>query len=123
MNLAVPDCLVTNYEALGPNLELPDPDDRHVLAAAIRAGAQSIITSNLKDFPREQLARYGVEAVHPDDFILSMIDLSEGAVCAAITKQQMRLRNPPMAMTELLDGLQQVGLVGSVARLRSLVPV
>ena len=51
INQAVPDCLITDYEPLIDELELPDPDDRHVLAAAIRAGAQAILTLNLKDFP------------------------------------------------------------------------
>ncbi|MFE5700789.1 PIN domain-containing protein [Rhodococcus koreensis] len=56
MNRAVPDCLVTGYEALIPALTLPDEDDRHVLAAAIRAGAQVIVTANLRDFPDSDLA-------------------------------------------------------------------
>jgi predicted nucleic acid-binding protein len=50
MGKALPDAKVTGYESLVPALELPDPDDRHVLAAAIRAGAQMIVTSNLKGF-------------------------------------------------------------------------
>lgn len=51
MGKALPDANVTGYESLVPALDLPDPDDRHVLAAAIRVGAQMIVTSNLKDFP------------------------------------------------------------------------
>ena len=62
MNAAVPDCLVTGYEDIIDSLSLPDPDDRHVLAAAIRCGAQIIVTKNLKDFPGEILNRYGIEA-------------------------------------------------------------
>jgi predicted nucleic acid-binding protein len=49
MNAAVRDCLVTGYESLVEGLKLPDPDDRHVLAAAIKAGAQVIVTDNRKD--------------------------------------------------------------------------
>lgn len=64
MNANVRDCLVTGYEALIPTLELPDPDDRHVLAAAIRSSSRVIVTFNLNDFPVQALAPYGVEATH-----------------------------------------------------------
>jgi hypothetical protein len=63
MRIAVPDCLVTGHEHLIDGLDLPDRDDRHVLAAAIHAGAQTIVTANLKDFPSVALAPYGLEAV------------------------------------------------------------
>ncbi|HSP00135.1 MAG TPA: PIN domain-containing protein, partial [Thioalkalivibrio sp.] len=69
MNQAVPEALVIGHEPLIEGLTLPDPDDRHVLAAGIRAGAQLIVTFNLKDFPEETLAGFGIEAVHPDTFL------------------------------------------------------
>ena len=72
MNGAVRDCLVTGYEDLIESLSLPDPDDRHVLAAAIRAGAEVIVTFNLKDFPATTLSSYDLEAKHPDDFLVSL---------------------------------------------------
>src|SRR6476469_3518119 len=72
---AVPDALVTDYEHLIPALELPDPDDRHVLAAAIRAGAQVIVTENKKDFPDDALAPYDLEAQNADTFIHSVASL------------------------------------------------
>src|SRR5262245_16383071 len=71
MNEAVRDCLVTGYEDLIESVTPPDPDDRHVLAAAIRAGAGVIVTYNLADFPAEALARFDIEAQHPDDFLIS----------------------------------------------------
>src|SRR5712692_2845699 len=82
MNEAVRDCLVTGYEDLIASLSLPDPDDRHVLAAAIRANADVIITYNLTDFPAETLARFDIEALHPDDFLVCLLDLAPGVVCA-----------------------------------------
>ena len=80
MNLAVPGALVDGYETLVEALKLPDPDDRHVLAAAITAGALVIVTSNIKDFPAETLGPLGIEAKTPDDFVLDQISLDEGNV-------------------------------------------
>jgi predicted nucleic acid-binding protein len=90
---AVPDCLVTGYEHLVESLDLPDPDDRHVLAAAIRANAQAIITFNLKDFPDHVLARYDMEPKHPDEFVLDSIDLAPGAVAKCVTDQAAALQS------------------------------
>src|SRR5713101_6221354 len=75
MNQAVADCLVSGYESLIASLSLPDPDDRHVLAAAIQAGAESIVTYNLGDFPAAALATHGVQAQHPDEFIAHFLDV------------------------------------------------
>jgi hypothetical protein len=76
LNAHVRDCLVTGYETLIDAVTLPDPDDRHVLAAAIRAGADLIVTFNLKDFPEKDLKPYGIEAQHPDDFLTFQLDLA-----------------------------------------------
>jgi predicted nucleic acid-binding protein len=66
MDAHVMDSLVTGYERLIETLDLPDPDDRHVLAAAIAGGADVLVTKNLKDFPADRLAPFGIEAQHPD---------------------------------------------------------
>jgi hypothetical protein len=76
MDRAALDALVVGYENLIPKLTLPDENDRHVLAAAIRGKAQVIVTMNLKDFPAEVLQKYDMEAQHPDEFILRLIDLA-----------------------------------------------
>ena len=117
---AVPDCLVTGYEHLIEGLDLPDPGDRHVLAAAIRAHAQALVTFNLKHFPDHVLARYDMEAKHPDEFVLNSLDLAPGAVVQCLTAQAAALRNPPVSVAELLDILRRAGLIQSVARLREL---
>lgn len=72
MNDAIRDVTVTGYEHLIDQLDLPDPDDRHVLAAAIHAEAQVIVTRNLRDFPTDRLNAWGVEAQHPDDFLTAL---------------------------------------------------
>lgn len=82
MNAAVPDCLVEGFEPIIGDLKLPDPGDRHVLAAAIKVGAQVIVTNNLADFPDEALARWSIEAKAPDDFVLGLIDFDARIVYA-----------------------------------------
>ncbi len=119
---AVPDCMVDGFDDLIAGLSLPDADDRHVLAAAIRAGAQTIVTFNLKDFPAESLALYGVEAQHPDDFVFDLLDLAPGAVLSAVNAQLASLKNPPQTLGQLLDTFRSQGLAQSVARLRELLP-
>lgn len=65
MMKAVPDCMVTGYQDLIEGLTLPDEDDRHVVAAAIRTSAQAIVTLNLDDFPSDVLGSLGIEAQTP----------------------------------------------------------
>jgi hypothetical protein len=114
------DCIVSGFDHLVQGLDLPDANDRHVLAAAIRAGAQAIITFNLDDFPQDKLAAYDVEAKHPDDFVLDAIDLAPGLVATVISEQAASLKNPPRTVGELLDTLRAQGLARSVAKLREL---
>jgi predicted nucleic acid-binding protein len=118
MNLALPDANVAGHEALAESLVLPDPDDRHVLAAAVRIGAQAIVTFNLDDFPAHALEPLGLEAKHPDDFLIEALDLAPGAIAAAVNEQAASLKNPARTIAELLDTLQQQGLPLAVARLR-----
>jgi len=119
MNASALDALVTGYEALISNLELPDPDDRHVLAAAIRANAAIIVTFNEKDFPADYLLNFGIETQHPDDFITHLLDLSPGLVCQAAKRHRASLRNPPKTVQEYLDTLERQQLPKSVAVFRS----
>jgi predicted nucleic acid-binding protein len=119
MNAHVEFCLVDGYEALIPGLTLPDPDDRHVLAAAIRAGADVIVTFNLSDFPPAVLAPLGIEAQHPDEFITHLLDLSPGPVCAAAKRQREALRNPPKTVAEYLATLARLSLPQTAIRLQA----
>jgi hypothetical protein len=119
MDAAVPCCLVTGFEPLISTLRLPDPDDRHVLAAAIHAGAESIVTFNLKDFPEELTRPHGVNATHPDAFLLQLLDGFEAEVCQAVRSQRGLLKNPPKTTEEHLATLEKIGLVQSVSLLRS----
>lgn len=116
---AIADCLVTGYEPLVDGLTLPDPDDRHVLAAAIRCSAQVIVTQNLKDFPVDALERFNIEAQGPDQFVLDVINLAPARVAAVVQQQSAALRNPVQTVEDLLDGLSDNGLPRASAALRS----
>jgi len=117
---AVPDILVRNYAPLIVGLELPDPKDRHVLAAAIRSGAQTIVTFNLKDFPETVLAGYDIVADHPDVFLLRLLDLSPHALLAVLDEQAEVLRAPKMSVEDVLARLEVLGIAEFVSRVRDL---
>lgn len=117
MNEAVPDCLVAGHEGLIPGLSLPDPDDRHVLAAAIHGGAESIVTYNVTDLPATALTAHGIQAKHPDDFIAHFLDVDCVALCTAVKKHRESLRNPPKTVEEYLATLAQLSLPRTVVGL------
>ena len=117
MDQAIPDALVTGHEPLVAGLVLPDPDDRHVLAAAIRCSASVIVTFNGRDFPNDVLASYGVEAQHPDEFIEYLFDLDQAAVVSAAQRQRQQLKNPPLDVDRYLEVLRRQGLVQAVKSL------
>jgi hypothetical protein len=117
MDQAIPDACVHDYEDLITGLTLPDCDDRHVLAAAIRCGASVIVTFNQKDFPCKTLEPFGIEAQHPDEFVDNLFGLDPAAVVAAAQKQRRQLKMPAMDVETFLDLLQRQGLVKSVQAL------
>lgn len=123
MDAHVRDCLVADYEDIIPVLTLPDPDDRHVLAAAICCGADVIVTFNLDDFPPDILRKWGIEAQHPDDFINHLLDLAPHLVCAAAKRQRANLKNPPKSVDDFLAALERQGLAQTVAGLRRFADV
>ena len=118
MNNAIDDVLVYGYEPFIEGLTLPDPDDRHVAAAAIRSGAEVIVTSNTKDFPADKLAPFGIEAQTPDEFVLHLIHLAPTRIVTVLHQQAAALTNPRMSVEDLLRRLRQVGLPRSVALIR-----
>lgn len=117
MTVAVPDAIVEKYEHLIADLDLPDPDDRHVLAAAIAATADTVVTANLGDFPPAAVPP-GITVVAPDDFVLGLTESDLDAVASVVAQQAADLRNPPMTTGELLNGLAMVGLRRSADALR-----
>lgn len=107
MNASVRDVLVTGFEPLIAALELPDPDDRHVLAAAIKAKAQVIVTANLRDFPDSVLSAWDVEARHPDDFLLDQFHIDALSLHRVIQDIANAWRDPDAGASEVLDALER----------------
>ncbi|MFV1872339.1 MAG: putative toxin-antitoxin system toxin component, PIN family [Oleiphilus sp.] len=118
MDENVRDAKVADYESLIDNLNLPDQNDRHVLATAIRCNADAIVTANVKDFPKEELEKYSIEVIHPDDFICYQIELDAGLVCNTVKRQRKALNNPPKSVEEILVHLQKCQLPQTVSALR-----
>jgi hypothetical protein len=116
----IDDAMVTNYEHLIETVTLPDPDDRHVLAAAIDAGAALIVTANVKDFPATALVAHDIMAVPPDDFICGLLAEDPQLVVAALSADRASLKNPPMTTETYFAALERAGLVETVAVLRTL---
>jgi hypothetical protein len=121
MEKAAPDALVTGYEHMIAGLRLPDPDDRHVLAAAIHCGASVIVTRNLVDFPPEDLKQFDLEAQHPDEFILHLLDLAPGLVVEAAKNHRLSLKNPPKTVEQYMAALEIQGLPQTAALLREYI--
>ncbi len=115
------DCLVDSYKWLILSLELPDPGDCHVLAAAIKTNADVIVTFNQKDFPASALGKYEIEAQHSDDFISYLLDLQPAQVATAAEICRKRLKNPPKSIDEYLDILLRQQLTITVDVLRELI--
>ncbi|MHB1921362.1 MAG: PIN domain-containing protein [Chitinophagaceae bacterium] len=119
MNSAFPDANITNYERIVRGLSLPDNNDRHILAAAIRGNANVIVTFNLKDFPYDNLKWYDIEAQHPDGFITNLINLDKSKSLQALHNLVKSLRNPPKSLKEVLQTLEICGLPNSVSNLKN----
>lgn len=116
MNTAFPDAKINGYESWIDQLELPDKDDRHVLAAAIRGKADVIVTFNLDDFPVSALQKFDIEPIHPDDFIVNLIDIDPEKSKIAFTKLVERLKNPPRDAEYVLNMFEKCGLEKTVSK-------
>ncbi|HVU60207.1 MAG TPA: PIN domain-containing protein [Mycobacteriales bacterium] len=122
MNSAFDDASVSGWQAVTAGLDLPDPDDRHVLAAAIAGGGQAIVTFNLKHFPDHALMPSGVEARHPDEFLLDQLDLRPSVALEVMQQQAADMAHPPSDLAGLLSRLERCGVSGFVEAVRRLAP-
>jgi len=117
MNEVVEDSLVENYEYLIERLTLPDPDDRHVLAAAIVGHADAIVTYNLKDFPSEVARIHEIEILHPDDFLIYQYDLNDVAFLTTVKELREGLKKPQVTAQQLIATYTTLSLHQTAERL------
>lgn len=110
MVTAFPEAITEVGDCIVQGLVLPDPDDRHVLAAAIKTKAALIVTNNIKDFPQDCLSEHEIEAVTADDFIADCIDLAGPEAVAALRVMRERLKKPEVDAEVLLLKIEQLGL-------------
>ncbi len=123
MDRAMPQALVAGYESLTEALTLPDPNDRHVLAAAIAARADVIVTFNLKDYPIQALGQFGVEAQHPDVFFSYQRTLDETQFLQIVKEARAALINPPISADDYIGGLRRQGLQNIAGELEKAKPL
>jgi predicted nucleic acid-binding protein len=104
MDQHFPDSVIEGYEALMPAMQ-NHPKDRHVLAAAVQAGAQVLVTFNSKDFPPHACHPYRIDVQTPDEFLCHLWDLAPSEIVAVLREQAAELRNPPHTPSEVLANL------------------
>ena len=116
MTKAFPEAMVDDFaQLLAKPVGLPDPDDEHVIAAAVKTQAHAIVTENISDFPAELLGRFNLEARTADEFIADTIALEEGLAIPAIRNMRLRLKQPEMDASDLLRSFEAHGLFETVA--------
>lgn len=121
VNVAFPDGLVQNYKGLIAHLELPDKDDCHVLAAAIKTNANLIVTNNIKDFPEAYLQSFGIDVKTADDFLTDIIDLNQEQAVTAFKEMVLNKKNPKQDEFEVLNLLRNAGLKDTANYLHALL--
>jgi len=106
MNRALLDCLVEDFESIERNLNLPDENDRHVLAAAIASKSKFIVTANLKDFPNDYLLLHNIKALHPDDLFMHVAHKNKDKFLLSVKTCYRKLKNPPQTIDWYLLNLK-----------------
>lgn len=124
MNEAVPDSLVAGYEDLIPNLTLPDPDDRHILAAALKTRADMILTFNVRDFPTHIIEPFNIEIYHPDDFLQDLFGISKDLFIDFVREDFLHYKTPPLTFDRYIEDLRKAGVPKTaelISKLRILI--
>ena len=110
MNAAFEDACVRGWRPLVDGITLPDPNDRHVVAAALRSRAEVIVTQNVADFPLDVLEPLGLHVLTPDDFLLDTLDLAPAVVRRVLAEQASDAHRPPLDLADVLSSLERAGV-------------
>lgn len=112
MDAAFEDACVQGWRGLEATVTLPDPDDRHVVAAAVHGRADAIVTFNVRDYPSDVLGSLNIAVSHPDDFLLDQLDLAPRIVLDVIKEQAAHTRLPALTPIDLIARLARAGVPG-----------
>ena len=112
MDSAFEDARVDGWENLEQTVTLPDPADRHVVAAAVRGRADAIVTANVRDYPSDILEPLHIEVIHPDLFLLAQLDLAPRIVLDVLREQASHTRQPALTPIDLIARLARAGVPG-----------
>lgn len=118
MEAALPGARVEGFRHHVQDLTLPDADDRHVVAAAIEAGASRLVTWNVRDFPEDALKEYRLKAQTPDTFLVELYDRMPGALVASLAHARRNLSRSSLSVDDFLIMLRDQKLVDLCERLR-----
>lgn len=104
-----PDAFIDDWYSLVGSVQIPDENDRHVVAAAFKGRADVIVTNNIKDFPQENLQPFGLLVQTPDEFLLNQLDLAPQLVMESLQRQTQATKNPHLQLEDLLALLAKCG--------------
>jgi hypothetical protein len=104
-----PEAEIVGYQHLVGTLDCLDPEDEHVLGAAIIGRVGSLVTFNVKDFPHKTNELYGIEITHPDDFLMQLADKNAEVFLDATSKWCAGYRSPALSVQDLSEAMRQLG--------------
>ena len=109
MDDAFEDARIEGYEGLIDGVTLPDPDDRHVVAAALQGRGDSIVTANIRHYPESVLDPLNIDVIHPDSFLLDQLDLAPALILDVLYQQAAHTRRPPLSPVDVVARLARAG--------------
>jgi hypothetical protein len=117
MNDALPSAMVSGYQQHIQAVTLPDPDDRHVVAAGIASGATIVLTWNLRDFPAREMKKHGLRTQTPDAFLVNLYDHAPDLILASLANARRNLSKTRVSASDFINILENQGLIQLSARI------